>query len=209
MNTLINLLLSLPPLLVLGAALLLPAIEASALVGLVVPGETAVFVAGMTAHAGHLSLPAVVGAAAIGAVVGDQVGFALGRRWGPLLQRRLPGRLVGSGRVDRVADFVRRRGAWAVLLGRWTAVLRALVPGLAGTSGMSRRTFTVFNVLGGVSWALGVAVLGFGAGAAYDQVLHTMGRVGTMTVLGGLAVAATVAVVRRRGRSRTTATVPR
>lgn len=196
MNTLITALLGLPPLVVLGAALLFPAVEASALVGLVVPGETAVFVAGMTAHAGHLPLLAVIAAAATGAVLGDQVGFMLGRRWGPQLQRRLPRGLVTSGRVDRVTDFVRRRGAWAVLLGRWTAVLRALVPGLAGASGMGRRTFTPFNLLGGVTWAVAVAALGFGAGAAYEQVMQTMNHVGTIILIGLLAVAATVAVVR-------------
>lgn len=201
MSHLVTLLLALPPLLVLLAVLVLPAVEASALVGLVVPGETAVFVGGLTAHAGHLPLLGVVGAAAVGAVVGDQVGFRVGRRLGPQLVDRLPARMRRTGRVDRALDLVRRRGAWAVLAGRWTAVLRAFVPGLAGASGMSVRTFTVTNVLGGLTWSATVAVLGYGAGAAYPTVLATLGRAGEIG-LAGVALLVVVLLAVRRVRQR-------
>ena len=169
MTQLVEWLLALPPALVLVAALVLPAVEASALVGLVVPGETAVFVAGVVAHGGRLPIAAVIAAAAVGAVVGDQVGYRIGRRWGPGLVGRLPARLRTRG--DQVTDFVARRGRWAVVLGRWTALLRALVPGVAGASGMTPRDFALFNVLGGVTWAVVISLLGYGAGAAYASVL--------------------------------------
>jgi membrane-associated protein len=207
-SQLVTLLLALPPALVLLAALVLPAVEASALVGLVVPGETAVFVAGLSAHAGKLPLWAVVAAAAAGAVLGDQVGFRIGRRLGPRLIARLPDRLRASGRVDRADALVGRLGGWAVLAGRWTAVLRALVPGLAGTSGMSSRTFTLFNVLGGLTWAATVSALGYGAGAAYPQVLALMGRAGQIGLGVVLLVIAVVVVVRRGRRRRAAATDP-
>lgn len=204
MSQLVALLLALPPLLVLLAALVLPALEASALVGLVVPGETAVFVAGVTAHAGHLPLAAVVAASCAGAVVGDQVGFRVGRRLGPQLLTRLPRRLRDDGRVDRAVALVGRRGGMAVLAGRWTAVLRALMPGLAGAGGMSMRTFTLFNVLGGLTWATAVSVLGYAAGAAYNQVLASMNQAGQIglgvVVLVGV-VALAVRAVRRRRRA--------
>ncbi|MGI8457516.1 MAG: DedA family protein [Propionibacteriaceae bacterium] len=196
MSQLVALLLALPPAAVLAAALVLPAVESSALVGLVVPGETAVFVAGMTSHAGHLPLWTVMTAAATGAVAGDQIGFLLGRRWGPSMLDRLPRRLRSSGRVDMVTELIRRRGGWAVLLGRWTALLRALVPGLAGASGIRRRTFTVANLIGGVTWAIVVAVLGYEAGAAYQQVIATMGRAGEI----GLGVLIVVLVGTAFGR---------
>lgn len=201
-NALVSLLLGLPPAVVLLAALLLPAVEASALVGLVVPGETAVFVAGMVSHAGRLPLGAVMAAAAVGAVVGDQIGYSAGRRWGPSMLDRLPRRLRSSGRADAALDLVQRRGGWAVLFGRWTAVLRALVPGLAGASGLPRRVFTVANLFGGVSWAVVVAAVGYGAGAAYHQVIATMGRAGEIGV--GVVVVGVVGVtvVRRLHRGR-------
>lgn len=201
MTQLVAALLALPPALVLLAALVLPAVEASALVGLVVPGETAVFVAGVVAHGGRLPLAAVIAAAAVGAVVGDQVGYRIGRRWGPGLVGRLPARL--QTRSAQVTDLVARRGRWAVLLGRWTALLRALVPGVAGASGMAQRDFVLFNLIGGVTWAVAIASLGYGAGAAYASVLKRVDHASEIAV--GLVVVAVVGgvlvrrVLRRRG----------
>ena len=180
MTQLVEWLLALPPALVLVAALVLPAVEASALVGLVVPGETAVFVAGVVAHGGRLPLAAVIAAAAVGAVLGDQVGYRIGRRWGPGLVGRLPARL--RTRSEQVTSFVARRGRWAVVLGRWTALLRALVPGVAGASGMAQRDFTLSNVVGGVTWAAVIAALGYGAGAAYASVLTRIDHAGEIAV---------------------------
>jgi undecaprenyl-diphosphatase len=201
-SQLVSLLLALPPVLVLLAALLFPAVEASALVGLVVPGETAVFIAGLSAHGGHLPLWAVVAAASVGAVVGDHVGFRVGRRLGPRLLARMPKKLREHDQVDGAIALVGRRGGLAVLAGRWTAVLRALMPGLAGASGMSTRTFAVYNVLGGLSWAATVSVLGYAAGAAYEQVLATMNRAGQVGVAGALLLAVLLVLVRRIARPR-------
>lgn len=204
MSHLVDLLLALPPLVVLLAALLLPALEASALVGLVIPGETAVFVGGLTARAGHLPLWAVVTAAGVGAVVGDQVGYRVGRRLGPGLLTRLPQRLQRDGRVDRAVALVGRRGGLAVLAGRWTALLRALMPGLAGAGGMSVRTFTVFNLIGGLTWAAAVTSLGYAAGAAYQQVLGSLDRAGQIG-LGAVVLLGVVVLGVRALRSRRSA----
>lgn len=201
MNQLMAFLLALPPVLVLAAALVLPAVEASTLIGLVVPGETAVFVAGMTAHGGHLPLWAVMVAASLGAVVGDQVGYTLGRRWGPALLDHLPRRLHGSAELNRATALLQRRGGWAVLLGRWTALLRALVPGLAGASGIRRRTFVVANIIGGTTWAVAVAALGYGAGTAYQQIIDTLGLAGQIG-LGAVVVLILAGVVLHRIRQR-------
>ena len=201
MSQLVNLLLALPPALVLLAALLLPAVEASTPVGLVVPGETAVFVAGLVAHGGHLPLWAVIAAASVGALVGDQIGFRVGRRLGPRLLARLPARARRHGGVDRATALIGRRGGWAVLAGRWTALLRALVPGIAGASGMSGPTFTLFNAIGGTTWATAVALLGYAAGTAYKQVLTSLGRAGEIG-LGVVVLAVVVLLVVRRVRRR-------
>ena len=133
--------------------------------------------------------------AAVGAVVGDQVGYRVGRRWGPGRVGRLPARLQGRSAV--VTAFVAHRGRWAVLLGRWTALLRALVPGVAGASGMGRRDFVVFNVVGGVTWAAAVASLGYGAGAAYASVLTRVNHASEIA-LGVVAVLVVVWVLVRR-----------
>ncbi|GAA3574974.1 hypothetical protein GCM10022197_35040 [Microlunatus spumicola] len=202
MTQLVGWLIALPPVLVLVAAFLLPAAEASALVGLVVPGETAVFVGGVVAHGGRLPVLAVVVAAALGAVVGDQVGYRTGRRFGPGLVGRLPTRLRVRG--EQVTDLVARRGRWAVVLGRWTALLRALVPGVAGASGMAPRDFAVANVLGGVTWATVVALLGYGAGAAYASVLTRMDHASEVAVVAVVVLVAVGVVLRRVLRRRGT-----
>jgi membrane-associated protein len=186
----------LPPWAVLVFVALLPALEASALVGLVVPGETAVIAGGVAAHAGLVPLWAVILAGVCGAAVGDQVGYLIGRRYGPRLLQRLPSRLRGSRNLEVAVSLVRRRGSTAVLLGRWTATLRALVPGLAGLSGMGRTSFTLANLTGGAVWATAVAVAGMLAGASYAALERRLG-VGSAVLLAGTAAVVLVWVVVR------------
>ncbi len=175
MSSLLDAFLSVPAPLLLLLVFALPALEASAFLGLVVPGETMVILGGVAAHAGHLSLAAVIAAAIAGAVVGDQVGFVVGRRYGSRFLGRVAASPHRRGQVDRALALVRRRGATAVALGRWAAALRALVPGIAGMSGMGRLPFTVANVLGGALWAVAMAVAGFLAGASYKALESRLG----------------------------------
>lgn len=158
----------LPPRLILLVTSLLPPAEASMFVGPVISGETAVIVAGVLAHAGVLPLPGVMMCAA--AIVGDQIGCHGGRRYGPALLDRLPRWMRHRGQRQRILTMGRFRGALAVLIGRWTASLRARVPGVAGMRRLSSRTFTLANAAGGVFWAASVALLGYLAGAGYRQV---------------------------------------
>lgn len=197
MDRVLNVLVALPPALVLALVFLLPALEASTFLGLVVPGEVAVLVGGVLAHEGRLPLWAVVVAALVGAALGDQVGYLVGRRYGRRLLDRMPRRFVRSGELRRALDLVRRRGALAVVLGRWAAALRALVPGLAGMSGIPQRTFTLANVTGGGLWAVTVAVLGYLAGASYRMLERRLGW-GGEAVLALVALLVLVRIVRGR-----------
>jgi undecaprenyl-diphosphatase len=193
----LNVLVALPPALVLALVFLLPALEASTFLGLVVPGEIAVLVGGVLAHEGRLPLWAVMVAALAGAAVGDQVGYRVGRRHGRRLLARTPRRFVRSGELRRALELVRRRGATAVVLGRWAAALRALVPGLAGLSGIPQRTFTLANLTGGALWAVTVALLGYLAGASYRVLERRLGW-GGEAVLGLVVLLVLVRVVRAR-----------
>lgn len=199
MSTILDALVGLPPWLVLLLVFMLPAAEASLFVGLVVPGETAVLVGGVIAHGGSLPLAAVIAAASFGAVIGDQIGFLVGRRYGDGLLRRIPARVRRSGQLERALGLIRRHGALAVAMGRWAAGLRALVPGVAGMTGVSQARFTIANATSGVGWAATMAVLGYLAGASYRRVESQLG------VAGDVLVALIVAVVigwwmRERGR---------
>lgn len=183
MTTLIDALVGLPPWLILLLVFALPAAEAGLLVGVFIPGETAVLLGGVVAHGGGLPLWAVVVAATAGAAAGDQVGFILGRRYGNRLVDHLPAMVRRSGDLDRALDLIRRRGAMAVALGRWAAVLRALVPGAAGTSGMAQARFTVANVIGGTIWAAAIAVAGYLVGASYKSLASNLGIAGDIIVV--------------------------
>jgi membrane-associated protein len=201
MSHLVDALMALPPSVILIAAFLFPAAEASVFVGLVVPGETAVIVAGVLAHSGRLPLWAVIVAAMAGAIVGDQIGYRVGRRFGVRILERMPPWLYRRGRPDRALSFVRSRGLLAVVLGRWTASLRALVPGVAGMSGLGQRRFTAANIAGGTIWAVVCSLIGFLAGAGFravEQKLH----IGAGIVLGTVILALLVTTVIHRIRAR-------
>jgi membrane-associated protein len=187
--------------LVLVAVFALPALEASTLLGIVVPGELALVLGGALAHQGRIPLVAAVMAGAAGAVVGDTVGYAVGRRVGERLLARIPRRLVEPRQVDRATALLRRLGGRAVFAGRFTAALRALVPGLAGTAGMPYRTFLAWNLAGGVLWATGFVLLGFAAGPAWGTAERAAGRAG-LVLLGVIVAGAAAAVLVRRRRTR-------
>ncbi|GAA2696717.1 MULTISPECIES: DedA family protein [Actinosynnema] len=192
----------LPPALVLALVFALPALEASTMLGVVFPGEVAVLVGGAVAHSGGAPLWAVLVAAISGAVIGDATGYFVGSRYGHRMIQLLPERLVKPEHLAKAEELLRRRGGVAVLVGRFTALLRALVPALAGMSRVPLRTFLLFNALGGVLWASGVALLGYGAGASLQLAEHRLGLASEI-VLGVLVVAGAVVWLRRRKARRT------
>ena len=179
----------------------LPFLEASIFLGFVFPGETALVLGGVLASQGELSLPIVIACAIVGAITGDAVGYAVGRRFGPALQRSRLGQVVGQPRWTATEQFLRRRGGPAVLLGRFTALLRALVPSAAGMSRLPYRTFFVWNAIGGIIWATTFVVAGYLAGESYRKIEQYLGR-GAL-VLTGLVVATLVIAhfVRKRRSS--------
>jgi undecaprenyl-diphosphatase len=180
----------------LAVVFLLPALEASVFVGVVVPGEIAVLLGGVLAFQHRVSLPAVVAAAICGAIIGDTVGYLVGRRWGRAILDSSIGRLVRQEHLDRAERFLATRGGPAVFLGRFTAALRALIPGLAGMAHLRYRTFAVYNALGGALWASAFVLLGYAAGTGWRRVEHTAGRASLLLLIVLVAVGAIVLAAR-------------
>ena len=174
--------------------------EAALFVGFVVPGETAVLLGGVLAAHGHLSLWSLLIVVVVAGVVGDSVGFEVGRRVGPRITELRPLRRHRRS-LDRARGYLRERGGRAVVLGRFTALLRAMMPALAGASRMSYRRFLAFNALGGVLWGTAVTLLGYFAGSSLALVAQSLGR-GSAALLAAVAVAVAVAWHRRRRRAR-------
>jgi membrane protein DedA with SNARE-associated domain/membrane-associated phospholipid phosphatase len=179
---------------------LLAAGEAAAFAGLVIPGETAMLLGGVLAASGRAELAWMIAAGILGAAVGDSIGYEVGRRFGGPLRRSRLGRRIGEQRWQRAEDYVRRRGGLAVFLGRWTSVLRALVPFVTGASRLPYRVFLPCNVAGGMLWATTYILLGYFAGSSYQRVERVAGR--ASLILTGLLILVVLVVLGARWVSR-------
>ncbi|MBX6382354.1 MAG: DedA family protein [Microbispora sp.] len=174
--------------------------EDALFVGFVVPGETAVVLGGVLAAQGRLSVYWLGLVVTLAAIAGDSVGYVIGRQLGPgILRARVLRRR--RHRVERAEELIRRWGAQAVLIARFFAFLRALMPTLAGVSRLSYRRFFLFNAVGGVLWGVGYTLLGFFAGAAYEQVRSALGGAVAAVVAAAVVTAVVVWCVRRHRAS--------
>lgn len=160
--------------------------EAAIMVGFVLPGEIALLVAGYFCRYGPLNVWVMAAVAVVCAIAGDSVGFEFGRHFGPPVRRSRIGQRVGEHRWAKVDGFLHRHGGKAVFLGRLTALLRALMPSMAGMSGMRYRTFLVWNAAGGLLWGAGCVFLGY----AFASALNTVSKYLTWLPLALLAVVA-------------------
>jgi membrane-associated protein len=151
--------------------------EAALFIGFVLPGETAVIVAGVVASKGHVNVVTLCALVVVAAIVGDSVGYEVGRKYGAHLIK-LP--IVRSRRhgIDRALEGLRRRGVIYVFVGRFTAFLRAVMPGLAGMSRLPYRRFLLANATGALLWGVGYTLLGYFAGTALNSIERVSGFVG-------------------------------
>jgi membrane-associated protein len=200
MDGLVEHILHLPSWLALLLVFALPALESSTFLGFIFPGEITCVLGGVLAFDSRVSLTFVIVAAVLGAVIGDSVGYYVGSRFGDALLNKLPSRFVRPEHVERTKALIRRLGGRAVFVGRFTAALRALVPGFAGVSNMGYRTFLVWNFVGGALWATAVVVAGYFAGNAWRQLDSTISVV-SYSIL-GVVVLGVVALWWARHRRR-------
>lgn len=165
--------------------------------GIPLPGETALVTAGAFAANGRLNIAFVIAAAAAGAILGDNAGYWLGRKGGIPLIRRY-GRRVGldDAKLARVQGFFDRHGAKTVFIGRFIALLRSWAAALAGVARMPYHTFTLYNALGGVTWAALFGTLGYVFGRNLPLLEHYVGRVSVVIVV----VVGLVVLLRVRAR---------
>ena len=158
----------------LGVFLILFA-ETGLLIGFFLPGDSLLFTAGLlcttsATAAVHLSLPAVLVAAAAGALLGAQVGYLIGRRAGPRLLDR-PDRPRLQDAVSRSRVALDRYGAGkAIVLARFIPLVRTVLNPMAGTVGVPVRVFTIWQVIGGLVWSIGLTLAGYALGSRIPNV---------------------------------------
>jgi undecaprenyl-diphosphatase len=196
----IEVLLSLSGWAALALLFMLPALEAPAFLGLVLPGELALLLGGVLAHQGRIPLGAALAVGVAGSLAGDTAGYWIGRRWGPRLLTSGLGRRVGPARRHTVEGLLLRGGGWALVVGRCTAGARVLLPGLAGMLGLRYRTFAAWTGVAATLWAVAHVLLGYVAGAGWRHVHQLSGRVGLGLALAVVVALAVAWLLRRRAR---------
>jgi len=168
--------------------------------GVPLPGETALFAAAILAAKGKLSIEAVIAVAAAAAILGDNVGYLIGRRFGRrLLEAPGPFERHRRAVIAYGQPFFDRHGPKAVFLGRFVSGLRITAAWLAGVNRMRWRDFLFWNATGGVVWASVVGILAYSFGHAAEQAIKTAGLVGLIAAV-LLAIAVWVIVRRRHKR---------
>ncbi len=180
-----------------GAVFLIVMLESA---GLPLPGETALLLAaGYAGATGELELPLVIAAAAAGAIIGDNIGFWIGRHWGAeLLRRHGKHILMDEGRIRLGQYLFERHGAKIVFFGRFVAFLRVLAALLAGINKYRWGPFLFYNAAGGIVWA---TIMGVGS-YLFGEALHRVSGPLGVAALVGIALGAVAFIVLVRNAER-------
>jgi membrane protein DedA with SNARE-associated domain len=197
-SSLLDGILNLHPAWILAVTGLLVFAEDAIFIGFLIPGETAAVLAGVSSGLHGVALSLAIGVVVLAAIVGDSVGYEIGRRFGPALQASRLGRKVGPERWARAEAYLHAKGGAAIFGGRFVGVLRALVPAIAGATRMPYRRFLLWNASGALVWAPGTVLAGYLAGSSYHRVAQYAGPAGLMLLAVAGAVAAVVFAARRR-----------
>ena len=166
--------------------------------GLPVPGETALLAGAALSRSGPLSLPWVIATAVVGAILGDNLGFLIGRRGGRALVERFGARLgLTSARLSQFDRFFDRHGPKTVFIARFVTGLRVFGAVLAGTSGLPWGRFLIYNASGAVAWATTFGIVGYMLAYSWQTLEKWVGRAG-VALLAVVIVAGIVLTLRRR-----------
>jgi membrane-associated protein len=193
--------------------------ETSALVGLLVPGETLVLAAGALAAQGYFDVTQLIVAVVAGAIVGDSIGYGIGRWYrsrhrvagqahgaaGQAHHANRPGwlaRLIGGDRVARVESLLARRGGLAIFVGRFIGFVRSLLPFVAGAAGMGYRRFLAYDLPAAIAWGVSSVLAGVLLGESAGQLFSVAGM-GAIVVLAAAIVVVLLIVWARKVRRRT------
>jgi undecaprenyl-diphosphatase len=160
--------------------------------GIPVPGETALITAAVLSRHGQFKIELVIAIAAVGAIVGDNIGYVIGRKGGRALLLR-PGPLLRHRKqvIERGEPFFEHHGPKAVFLGRWFAGLRIAAAWLAGINHMKWKVFLFWNALGGIAWATSVGLAAYMLGPAAEHLFKIVGLAGGgvfVVIVAGLLV---------------------
>jgi membrane-associated protein len=145
--------------------------ETGLLAGFFLPGDSLLVTAGVFAAAGYLNVWMLLITLTIAAVVGDAVGYAIGRRAGPLLFRREDSRFFKKKHLLRAKAFYEKHGGKTIIIARFVPIIRTFAPTVAGAAEMPYSRFAMFNIVGGVLWVWSMVLAGYSLRAVFGFVL--------------------------------------
>ena len=171
--------------------------------GVPVPGETILLIAGYFASTGEFHLGLVMLIAATGAVIGDNIGFAIGHHFGRNVLLRV-GRFffLTPKRFEHMENYFERHGNKTILVARFITGLRVFAALLAGASKMPWRVFIVFNVAGAILWSVVITTLGYLFGNSLPLLIKWVGRSGTVALISAIVIGIIVWRVRKHRQTR-------
>lgn len=150
--------------------------ETGLLVGFFLPGDSLLFTVGVVAGAGHLDVVAIIILLIIAAIVGDGVGYLLGRNAGPLVFSRPDSRWFKKEYLDQTRKFYEKHGGKTIIYARFVPIIRTFAPFVAGVGNMSYSRFLSFNIFGGIGWVVLLTMMGYYLGG-YDLVRKNFEKV--------------------------------
>ena len=139
-------------------------------IGIFFPGDSLLISAGILASQGHMNIIAVIIISFVAAVIGYGSGYFFGDKVGKRLFDRPNSQFFSHERLTRAQAFFEKYGAQSIILARFIPFVRTFAPIVAGTSSMPYRKFMTYNVIGGISWAIIVPLLGFGLGRVVPHI---------------------------------------
>ena len=172
------------------------------------PGDSLLVMAGLYAAKGDLSLTVLNAILIPAAVLGPVVSYAIGARMGPRLFSRPRSRFFRPEHLAKAHQFYERHGGKAIVIARFMPIVRTFVPVAAGAARMERRRFHIYNLIGGVAWALSMTLIGYGLGLRFPFLVHHIEKVIALVVVLSLVPAAVAYIRSRRGASGTPENTP-
>ena len=175
--------------------------ETGLLVGFFLPGDSLLITAGLVAATGYLNIWWLNGLLILAAVLGDSVGYAIGRRLGPKLFTRPKSLLFNPRHVERTRAFYARHGARTIVIARFVPIVRTFAPVVAGVGQMEYRRFVFYNVAGGVGWVTSMTWAGYFLGQVVPNISERIHIVVVVVILLSLIPIVVELVRERRRRS--------
>ncbi len=164
-------------------------LEGIPLVGIAVPGHVTIIIGGFLAKIGILNLYWVLGISIVGAIIGDYIGFFVGRKYGlTFIDRLRPYFFITDKHIEKAQELLAKHTGKSMIIGRFSPITRPLMPFLVGASKTPSSRFWLFNTIGGVSWVVSSVLLGYAFGAGYHVVAGYIGKVAVVSIIAAVII---------------------